>query len=563
MWSIQPGAAQARRDTPGGTALVYLLRDEFTTSESAPIASPRTCEPGPGTWTLVQTDGQFSITLDELVFPAQATPVFGDLYGVGSSLARLAGRALYARVLFNAANKDFWIGFNNDNTPANSNLAGIHAFRTGSTFGLSSNVDFVNDGTYSSALYYDMVVVMRSAGALFIAKGGAYSNWELIYVGNSGTAAGFPAFSNFDMSGKIAQIRVSDLPAPFNTDYGLITARAASAIANDTLTHTANGMVEAQRTFVTNDVYDLSVRGTDDNNRWIVRCDQAGGTVKLFEKNAGVETQRATASQTFPNTVTRRIAARFNGNTIYMDVDGAAKGSYGSASFQNTATIAKTNLAASDFVSWPRSLDSTARSVLDTPFFNLDTSGGTLISGDSKSTATYDYVPTLLASLQTATNRYWFERPAVRTYALGSINVNGLRAIYDSNPLDTSLRVTDVLLNIGVNDVTDSAISATWQTDMNAILDALHTAYPTARIGVMRIWKRTDGHATWAAKIATIDDTYIPACIAGRSYCYLGPDERVWLENGDNGTTLTDDGIHANVAGRAVEAAQWKAVMGY
>ena len=33
----------------------FLLRDEFTTPDAAPITSPRTCEPGPGTLTFVDT----------------------------------------------------------------------------------------------------------------------------------------------------------------------------------------------------------------------------------------------------------------------------------------------------------------------------------------------------------------------------------------------------------------------------------------------------------------------------------------------------------------------------
>jgi hypothetical protein len=31
--------------------LTFLLRDDFVTTESAPLASPRTCEPGPGALT--------------------------------------------------------------------------------------------------------------------------------------------------------------------------------------------------------------------------------------------------------------------------------------------------------------------------------------------------------------------------------------------------------------------------------------------------------------------------------------------------------------------------------
>ena len=41
-------------------AITYLLRDEFTTDESAPATSPMAAEPGPGTSTLVQTDGSFA-----------------------------------------------------------------------------------------------------------------------------------------------------------------------------------------------------------------------------------------------------------------------------------------------------------------------------------------------------------------------------------------------------------------------------------------------------------------------------------------------------------------------
>ena len=36
----------------GGGGLTFLLRDDFTTAEAAPLASPRTAEPGPGTWSI-------------------------------------------------------------------------------------------------------------------------------------------------------------------------------------------------------------------------------------------------------------------------------------------------------------------------------------------------------------------------------------------------------------------------------------------------------------------------------------------------------------------------------
>lgn len=48
------------------SSVIYLLNDQFTTDAAAPLASPRTCEPGPGTLTLVQNDGQFSISGGEV-----------------------------------------------------------------------------------------------------------------------------------------------------------------------------------------------------------------------------------------------------------------------------------------------------------------------------------------------------------------------------------------------------------------------------------------------------------------------------------------------------------------
>src|SRR5690554_5370131 len=78
----------------GVTPIVWLLRDEFLTDEAAPLASPRTAEPGPGTLTLVQNDGQMSISDGKLLIPVQVTPAWGDQGFYGPAMARIAGRAL-------------------------------------------------------------------------------------------------------------------------------------------------------------------------------------------------------------------------------------------------------------------------------------------------------------------------------------------------------------------------------------------------------------------------------------------------------------------------------------
>ena len=71
------------------TPLVYLLHDEFTTAESAPLTSPRTCEPGPGLGAAVDTAPVLSIAGGALLFPdvAPATANTDPAYRAGADNA--------------------------------------------------------------------------------------------------------------------------------------------------------------------------------------------------------------------------------------------------------------------------------------------------------------------------------------------------------------------------------------------------------------------------------------------------------------------------------------------
>ena len=117
-----------------------------------------------------------------------------------------------------------------------------------------------------------------------------------------------------------------------------------------------------------------------------------------------------------------------------------------------------------------------------------------------------------------------------------------------------------VLINLGTNDAGSLPIEATWKADYAYILDAIHTKWATAKVYCMRVWNKNheadcDTMATWLAAI-----------IAPRSaWCYVGPDERVFLKGSDNGVSLTipADGVHPNPAGYQVTADQWRLSMGY
>lgn len=116
-----------------------------------------------------------------------------------------------------------------------------------------------------------------------------------------------------------------------------------------------------------------------------------------------------------------------------------------------------------------------------------------------------------------------------------------------------------VMFNLGANDVAALPAEATWKANLATILDALHAKYPSAMVYVMRPWRR--GELTDCNSLAT----WIAAVLAdGRSaWAFVGPDERVFLEGGDDGATYTADGIHPNAAGYVLTATQWKTALGY
>jgi lysophospholipase L1-like esterase len=115
-----------------------------------------------------------------------------------------------------------------------------------------------------------------------------------------------------------------------------------------------------------------------------------------------------------------------------------------------------------------------------------------------------------------------------------------------------------VLINFGAAEVQAMPTQANFEADMTYIADAIHVKWPTAQVYIMRPWRRgedadSDTLATWIGNVVASRSTFV----------HLGPDERVFLENGDNGVTYTSDGVHPNVAGYELTATQWRTVLGY
>lgn len=115
-----------------------------------------------------------------------------------------------------------------------------------------------------------------------------------------------------------------------------------------------------------------------------------------------------------------------------------------------------------------------------------------------------------------------------------------------------------VLCNLGSNDVYNGDIvEATWKTNYEYIVDAILTQWPSVTVYIAKSWRR--GYTADCNTIAGWIDDIILDYPGGN--VLVGHDERTWLEGGDDGATMTSDGIHYSEAGQTECAAQWEAIL--
>ncbi len=111
-----------------------------------------------------------------------------------------------------------------------------------------------------------------------------------------------------------------------------------------------------------------------------------------------------------------------------------------------------------------------------------------------------------------------------------------------------------VLVNIGLNDTTSRA---SYTAQLGRVLDSLHVRWPSALMGVMKVWGRAGSLPVHSDSV----DSYIDSVLPSRPWTFNGPDERIWMKGSDNGATMTYDGTHYSAAGMIECARQWKLVL--
>ncbi len=353
----------------GGGGIEWLLRDDFVTAEAAPLASPRTAEPGPGTLTITDTNEVLTIADGKLKF-ATGGASFGDPGIWSEAMARAIGRAVIAGSLQSSAGHDYLVGWDS-NQLTTPTLYAIYAHPTSGLIAFISSGSLVVGGITNGAAY-KAAVVLRSTGAFLLVKGGTeYLDWTVAWVDATlNTATVYATLTGSTTTAFTADnFRVLDLPAPFDTDYGLATQRLAGSVAaGTTFTHEANCVIEwTQTTKPSSGPSVVVFRRQDATNYWYVYV-TSDGSLGLYEGVAGVETQRAVNSAGVSNG--HRIVIVADGTTIRVYSNNVLRFTYSSASNFATATSGKlstigTGGAVSDVISWPRELSGAAANALD------------------------------------------------------------------------------------------------------------------------------------------------------------------------------------------------------
>lgn len=219
----------------GGSAssITYLLRDEFTTDAAAPLATPRTAEPGPGTWNVTDTENVVSISGGALTVAANTTQ---PSVVTTSTFAPVPG--LVCAVQWAQVSGYMYVGWND----SAARWRGV-GLANGITPASGPNVPVTNSSYYETA-----TVIAGSQNALFLIKGQSqYPAWVLVWIQTPHNSAVSVVSLASGLNGSrinTGRVRVYSLSAPFTTDYGIATLNIASPTDGAEYTGDADGIID-------------------------------------------------------------------------------------------------------------------------------------------------------------------------------------------------------------------------------------------------------------------------------------------------------------------------------
>jgi len=379
-----------------GYGVTYQQTDEFTTADPAPVVSPRTAEPGPGTLTFIQTHASMAISSGVLEIPVVNSAAAGDgsTSNVrGDAVTRTAGRMFLLDVRRDADNGSSWthpvFGFFTAATPSNANNEASFGLLADTARVVSPGNPVIVIADYTVTTMHNYAIVLRATGSFFFIK--ISGIWTLLWVGDTGsTATLYPALiARSEIAGETSGVdnwRVPSTrwtPTPLASDsfdrtdsttlgstdgagaaesggngIGWTETKSNSGegeIVSNKLQNTGTGAgddvlcdvavsqsdIVMQVKLTPSDWAAAVVRANDStpsDDHWEILLDAVGNSFEINEYVSGTPTTRASASVTITAGTEYAVQVVADGTTITAYLSGANRITYGSASTQQAAT---------------------------------------------------------------------------------------------------------------------------------------------------------------------------------------------------------------------------------
>jgi len=205
-----------------GDKIKWLLRDDFNDTLAAGAVDGTPATPGPGTRTVVDTDGDgLSMAGGRLIF-ANPNAVYGDPGLWLDAITRVPGRTVVAEIMMTNTNKNQRVGWDDAQAGTPETATGHFDAVAAIKLIYQAGPIPVVAGAYQSNKPYNIAIPLRTSGSYLLIKGGIYLHWTLMWDSLlTNTATIYPVTTTHDGTHTSSFIRVPEqtwLPTPLAYD---------------------------------------------------------------------------------------------------------------------------------------------------------------------------------------------------------------------------------------------------------------------------------------------------------------------------------------------------------
>lgn len=304
---LYPNFQLARLGYSRGSRLIsFLLLEEFTDDQAAPVETNRTAVPGPGNFVYTQTGGQYARLAGLLEIPAGGALGTQGLVTT-SAFVCSAGFAFFVKNLQRDSGVGVITVFMSD-TQVIDESGNTDSIRFDNTANISVKVggygfSGADTGTgIGNTLPVHFGFVVRDTGVdpLFIYKNVTTGQWKILISGNRPLTSKYLGLGSAASPGDTSRLAAGNLiNAGYSvwSGFNLSTFRQADGVpVGTTWTHPSDCIIIAtfNNSPTAGQYVAIRFRIQDINNYWEVRCGNSTNFIRLFEVVGGVATQRAT-----------------------------------------------------------------------------------------------------------------------------------------------------------------------------------------------------------------------------------------------------------------------------